>query len=621
MGNRFVNPYHFVKIGDRCSRKPIEKYLSKERLTGWIEYSVKTLTPIFIPNTTNNMAFQKRFNIPDMHSYDFFSYEDLSNIVNEPESPKDPVIPGSEIRGVIRAAFEAVTNSCLSVVDEDEKVFRRSIDILGGKPAILEKRDNKWCLVDCEKYGIKIKDNKKDKNINFRGKLQCYEEGQKVWFKKGGKYFTKKNNKNIYLYDVVSDISKTEKENYIEGYFHKGEAFSKKHHESIFVKNKDEDCKKYVSEEAVDNFKYSLKLYKDPKINKHLGKGHNGYEHINSKCEFFLVYYKEVGDPSNPYYYISPAAIGREVYYNRLKDMLGDYRPCSSENSVCPACALFGFVSESGENSKALASRLRFGDAKLVKTNNEYGLFHKPVVLDELSSPKISASEFYLKKPNKNTKYWTYDYKIQENDKKSYIYSPKILGRKFYWHQKIKHVSGAKEKSERNVGVRPLNPNAEFKGKIYFNNITEEELNTLIWALTIGESEAHAHKIGMGKPLGLGSVRFYCDCVKVRTVKAEGSRIKYLIENKDYDIFNMANELKKNPGFDDFMKLTNYADAPEPVEYPSVDGENKEHYQWFSNNKKKGKIRQNLTDSDVNNPYLKKNIDNCNDGKRKKQQK
>ncbi len=58
-----------------------------------------------------------------------------------------------------------------------------------------------------------------------------------------------------------------------------------------------------------------------------------------------------------------------------------------------------------------------------------------------------------------------------------------------------------------------------------------------------------------------------------------------------------------------------------PILSTFVDSENKEHYQWFSDNKKRGKIRQNLTDSDVNNPHLKKKIENCNNGKSKKQQK
>jgi len=612
MSNRFVNPYHFVEIGDKCSKKSINEYPSKKGITGWIEYSVKTLTPVFITNVTNNKAFQKRFNVSNMHSYDFFSYEDLSGIQEGPVEPKAPVLPGSEIRGVIRSAFEAVTNSCLSVVDEDERIFRRPVEVKAGKPGILKKKGDKWYLYECERYGIKVKDNNKDKNRNFKSELKKYKWEHEIWFKEGGTYekYIKKNKSNKVLFKLVSDISKTEKNGYEKGYLHKGEDFVKKHHDSIFCILNKNDNSIEIPKEVVENFKYSLKLYADSKINKHLKKGHNGYKHINPKDDFFLVYYHKVCDSL---YYISPAAMGREVYKKRLKDILDTYSPCSSENCICPACKLFGFVSENGKNSKALASKVRFGDAEFVKTNSS--LFHKPIVLNELSSPKISASEFYLKKPNEKAEYWTYDYvKSKHQNKKYVLNNPKILGRKFYWHQKIKKVEEAKEKSERNVGIRPLNAQAEFKGKIYFNKITEKELNTLIWVLTIGNSEEHAHKIGMGKPLGLGSIRFYCDSVKIRTLNAEGNNIKHAIEDRNYDINSIENELRNNPGFEDFLKLTNFEKAPTPVQYPS-NNQNKEHYKWFANNKKGGKFHQNLTEVNVKYPYLKKN-NNENNKKR-----
>lgn len=54
-----------------------------------------------------------------------------------------------------------------------------------------------------------------------------------------------------------------------------------------------------------------------------------------------------------------------------------------------------------------------------------------------------------------------------------------------------------------------------FKFRVYFENITKEELNRLRWSLTFDDPDC-AHKIGRAKPLGLGSVRM--------SVKQVGSR-------------------------------------------------------------------------------------------------
>ncbi|MDI6781990.1 MAG: TIGR03986 family CRISPR-associated RAMP protein [bacterium] len=52
--------------------------------------------------------------------------------------------------------------------------------------------------------------------------------------------------------------------------------------------------------------------------------------------------------------------------------------------------------------------------------------------------------------------------------------------------------------------IRPVKPETEFNFRIRFENLSEKELGALLFALKL--PEGCAHKIGMGKPLGLGSV-------------------------------------------------------------------------------------------------------------------
>lgn len=75
-----------------------------------------------------------------------------------------------------------------------------------------------------------------------------------------------------------------------------------------------------------------------------------------------------------------------------------------------------------------------------------------------------------------------------------------------------------------------------FKFRVYFENITEEELNRLRWSLTFDDPDC-AHKIGRAKPLGFGSVRMSVKQVGIRQIDQEtgewSCRTQFL-ENSHY---------------------------------------------------------------------------------------
>ena len=53
-------------------------------------------------------------------------------------------------------------------------------------------------------------------------------------------------------------------------------------------------------------------------------------------------------------------------------------------------------------------------------------------------------------------------------------------------------------------------PGAEFRFDIYYDGVTEDQLEKLMWCVHFGENRKDGdlcHKIGHGKPLGLGSVK------------------------------------------------------------------------------------------------------------------
>ena len=48
MGDYFVNPYNFISF----PKEKAKAYTDSDRHTGFIEYTVTTKTPLFIPNSS-----------------------------------------------------------------------------------------------------------------------------------------------------------------------------------------------------------------------------------------------------------------------------------------------------------------------------------------------------------------------------------------------------------------------------------------------------------------------------------------------------------------------------------------------------------------------------------------
>jgi hypothetical protein len=83
-----------------------------------------------------------------------------------------------------------------------------------------------------------------------------------------------------------------------------------------------------------------------------------------------------------------------------------------------------------------------------------------------------------------------------------------------------------------------LKPNLQFSFDVYFENITDAQLKQLVWVLTLGENPVKddankailCHKIGHGKPLGLGSAKIIAERVEIRKIIIEGDKATYKIE-------------------------------------------------------------------------------------------
>jgi len=102
----------------------------------------------------------------------------------------------------------------------------------------------------------------------------------------------------------------------------------------------------------------------------------------------------------------------------------------------------------------------------------------------------------------------------EKDELKSYIDDPVketvVRGFKRYWHRGSAatdlHVRPPADKNKTQfTRIRPVRPGVHFQSRIHFENLTELELGALLASIELPSGARH--HLGMGKPLGLGTIR------------------------------------------------------------------------------------------------------------------
>lgn len=677
----FVNPYNFFPLKKGLEERnrerddvSVDNTIHDKKLTGKIVYTIKTRTPLFIPNTSNDRYFgitAEKEDADNYHSsYDFFSYTDLSGAKGKIDQPFHlPVIPGSEIRGAVRNLYEILTDSCMS--SYNDIIFSKRISDR-YQPGLLKKdSEGKWMLVEAYDYicrdsedfsiqkyadignrdGRKVKFNFSDLNIN-RGKkakpiVDISDEGDfEGYLIKGGDGPILGKNKASKC-DKCPDRTKKKckDSNYKKCYLlmkHNAHIFSeKKCQDYQFLQKKLNRVEGYFDINELDTI---LEIYRQNGKSDFVqySRTWNQVKHSNTAA-VIPVYYQVLDgyskvlkickgsaseNQSDKRILLSPACITREIYLNGLKNALGQYyKSCSNKDRICPTCALFGMLHTDSSN-ETIPSRIRFSDLWAITDTAEDYYEKDLMTLEELGNPKPSTMEFYLKRPEVNLDdgekllVWTWDYYIKVNGKgkTTFVsYQSDISGRKIFWHsmnaaknqRSYKSAMDAEKKwhekhdkdrfiTNRNKTIRPVKAGKKFRGELYFDGITEVELNRLIAILNVSSvvrdergNGKYGLKIGGAKPLGLGSVEVCVEEVIERRIAIEGQTIKYeeVSRQERPQISNELNLFMED--VDKVLKILDFHAVDEDhynIHYPYLD-ENKlitgeeEGFKWFGNNR------------------------------------
>lgn len=468
----FINPYTFVGLPENGAvpdqTKPDEPVFSGE-----IKCTLTARTQLAVPDILKNP------NAPDTEAkeYDFFRINNKA------------AIPGSGIRGVIRSVFETLTDSCMHLNDGDNDYFHTRLN--KTTPGIIEYDGKNYVLYKAER--LRDKDDKGFKD---------------------DKYFTGKKITNIGKRQGEKSGIVNWKDGSLNGVYLRVNQFGangKKSHPSVFIKN--ECAEKKLGEIYVKRLKKNVDMYE--------GKYKNDYEKAIKNMEErggqLPVWYWQ--DKKTGHYYFAPSQYSRAVFYNQPKDLVRQAKvsSCSSEKKACAACKLFGFI---GEDSRA--SHVRFTDAVCADEN----CFDKAYILPILSSPRLSSFEFYL----------------SGNDKKTLVPDSAgvtLAGRKFYWHDPKSKITADNEFAEKHPSMASkmelVKSGSKFKFSVFFDKITDEQLKKLVFALNLGENREESyicHKIGHGKPVGLGSAKIVVNSI-----------VKRSYENGVYSINEVTDEI------------------------------------------------------------------------------
>ena len=153
-------------------------------------------------------------------------------------------------------------------------------------------------------------------------------------------------------------------------------------------------------------------------------------------------------------------------------DLAQSYLHCNDIERLCPACRIFGLLN----GHSVFSGLVTVGDARAA------GAFQTDMLtLGVLSAPKPRHRPFYGR-----------------------VGQPRQLrGRKFYYHHLPYHVITRTQQDGQNKTVEAAKPRTTFTFDVTYTNLTEQEMALLFYAIVL-EPEMR-HKVGMGKPVGLGS--------------------------------------------------------------------------------------------------------------------
>jgi len=495
-------PYNFVPLNKLVIEAEIppnqDCYYPDPRITGHIDCALETLTPIYVRDTLTQQELKQKEQIEKAGkryiNSDFFS-------------PCTRLrIPGSSLRGMIRTLVEIATWSKFQFF-EDKGLYYRGLADKSNLRNEYQKNMNSFDK-NAKKSIYKMFAGYL-KNIGFQYYIIPAESKNGTQFKQiltvEAKMILKGKGFNY------SDFSAFKLDN-DEHLVISGGMDNKKHDWIIFKKMNSESSKILVSDIDIENYEGDINRTDKANLLKKLKSFPDGIP-----C-FYIQWKDENGNNRVSF---GHTGMFRLAYTKSI----GEHVPenLKNEKIIDLTEAIFGKV-VSEKNKQFFSGRVFFEDAVLINQNENPIL--EEAIPETLSSPKPTTFQHYLKQESNNIK------NLQNYNSNN----TNIRGNKLYWHKSGTIWKKHNEFNENiDTKIKPVKPNTKFNFRIRFENLSLIELGAILFALKLPPE--CAHKIGMGKPLGLGSVKITPELF----ISDRKKRYSSLFENEKWSLSENKN--------------------------------------------------------------------------------
>lgn len=544
-------PYNFIPLADTVvpalTDIPGHDTYRTDTLTGWIDCEIETRAPTYIRGMMVEAVFaQQGLKKPDEltpadkeERAPFFSSNDKTV-----EGRLEPALPGSSLRGMIRQLVETLGYGRIRWVADQPKMFYRAVaaskddplrdsyDRIIGRFAkhvhagylLYDDQNDDWYIMPARRWPtgeeyVKIKDevvkgfnlaeyldfNHKDYRpqihaVSFEPETKQGKRGSFIQINGLGVRGTYRFKGNLVCAGNMlegGDVGRTQ---------------SPRARQALVLLPDQKKSPLKIPKDVIRDYLDSLTPFQRDQLSDWSdGKGCLG----QLKPIFYVLDQdkKEVLAFGHSPNFRIPALIRDEASGRQRAATPYDFVPEDHKGRQQPdlADAIFGWVEENDGPGESRAGRVFFGDARFTGAKN--GVWMEMMTPQVLASPKASTFQHYLVQDKRQRH--DPDQKQQLAHYASARSTTQIRGTKNYWHRgsnpAIKAATpreGEKDHETQHTRIVPLRPGVSFACRIRFENLRPEELGLLWWALAlpVGDNRRYCHKIGMGKPLGMGGI-------------------------------------------------------------------------------------------------------------------
>ncbi|WP_016949987.1 TIGR03986 family CRISPR-associated RAMP protein [Anabaena sp. PCC 7108] len=546
---RAFAPYNFVELPDEnkivvAQELPKQNCYDIQRHTGYIQCNLVTESPLYIrcglipddfkkfENRTCNHEELNQLILEEQKRWTDFFYNPANNF---------PIIPGSSLRGMIRNIFEIVTYSKLHQVSGYQKLFFRAVAAPDNDPLTYEYKrkiydkvkagylqqqsDGKWYIflaktVERQPFvWVKKSAIPRDVGLIDVNNIDYQPQYLKVRFDEINKIKTRY---------IANQVSKDNLNHQYKGYLvtsgnmMEGNPEGKSSREYHCLIGEKTDNYVEIDPGAVEDYRAALTDFQKKYFDQENGILKNDYPVFFCETKLGEKVTLFGHSPNFRVPYTPPTKNGRAT---SVTDFIPPKFKSSENPEIDMTEAIFGWVKDKKLENQTRAGRVFITDALLDSSTPDEQIWcqnnpDERITPPILATPKPTTFQHYLVQTDPEAK--------RENLKHYGSYPIKdtvIRGYKLYWHQKDVSSSSIRESNEEEISnkpkqytkIRPINSKVSFHFKLYFDNLTDEELGALLWVLDLAkekesriyvkDDQEYRFSLGMGKPFGMGAVK------------------------------------------------------------------------------------------------------------------